>query len=134
MINKIFVYGTLQRGMYNASFINDEWIDKSINATIQGDLYMVKRATFPAVINVNSSENLVYGELYEIKEEFIKDAIEICDRLEGHPHFYKREEVPVTDKNGYQHIAYAYIFIHKDEIGEKIRSGNYKEYYDYIAN
>ena len=73
--NKIFVYGTLKRGMYNQKFIPQSMIANMWNATLDGDLYTVKGATFPAVINLNSG-NTVYGELYEIKDEYIEHVIE----------------------------------------------------------
>ena len=40
--NKIFVYGTLKRGMYNQKFIPQSMIANMWNATLDGDLYTVK--------------------------------------------------------------------------------------------
>lgn len=121
-INKMFVYGTLQRGYYNERFLPDYMISKIWDATLSGDLYMVKHASFPAVVNVNSG-NTVYGELYEIKEEYIENAIESCDYLEGHPILYKRTLVDVKDAHGETHKAYAYIFCQLNKLGERIEDG-----------
>ena len=123
--NKIFVYGTLKRGMYNQKFIPQSMIANMWNATLDGDLYTVKGATFPAVINLNSG-NTVYGELYEIKDEYIAHVIEQCDYLEGHPVLYKRTLVQVQDEYGNYHDAYTYIFCRKDNVGKLIKNGIFK--------
>lgn len=133
MINKIFVYGTLQRGMYNEKFLPNVAIKSAYNATINGDLYMVKGATFPAVVNKNSS-NIVHGELYELKDKLIDSLIKLCDRLEGHPNFYKRETTSVTDEFGNKHMAYVYILVNHEDLGKRIHNGRYKsEYYGIIG-
>ena len=124
-INKIFVYGTLKRGFYNERFIPDEMIAKKWTAGVNADLYTVKNASFPALINLDSG-NIVIGELYEIEHGYLNTVIEKCDYLEGHPVFYKRTIVDVIDENSEIHQAYTYVFLHKDKVGELIESGIFK--------
>lgn len=120
--NKIFVYGTLKRGYYNERFIPNETISKMWYGGTNASLYTIKGASYPALIDVNSG-NLVMGELYEIKDEFLDDVIDACDHLEGHPYFYRREIIDVIDENGEKHKAYTYIFVQKHLVDKLIRSG-----------
>lgn len=63
---------------------------------------------FPISENRNDFLGQVHGELWEIDEVTLK----ACDRLESHPGFYRREEIPVTlDKNRERRTAWMYIIV-----------------------
>ena len=62
--------------------------------TLDERFQMYHLGGFPGV--VASGNKAVPGELYEVDEA----AFARCDRLEGHPHFYKRELVTVSDPDG----------------------------------
>lgn len=55
-VSKVFVYGTLGTG------VKDDMI--------QGDLYDL--GAFPAAINVNSSNNTLWGEVIEVPEYYLQ--------------------------------------------------------------
>ena len=126
MINKIFTYGTLQRGLPNSFCIEDSSIKNIKKGTIEGTLYEVQGVTYPAVIF--NSDNKVEGELYEIHPEALKKVIKTCDSLEGHPILYIRKVVKVTDEEGNIHTAYAYEFNSPESLGPEIESGSYRKW------
>lgn len=83
MIN-ILVYGTLKVGHNNHSRLGNKPV--YVGPTkIKGRMYTL--GPFPAVALKEDGE--VHGEVYGVDELTLKDL----DRLEGHPDFYKREEV-----------------------------------------
>lgn len=82
-MHKLLVYGTLRKGHGNHGVIFGA---KHIGDTaIKGTLYSL--GAFPAV--TLAGETKVKCECYEIDDV----ALARCDRLEGHPSFYKRVEV-----------------------------------------
>lgn len=77
----IFVYGTLMKGQ-----VNHRWLGNAadpIPATAAG-LRMHDGPGFPMVCRGNG---VVYGELYWVDQ----NTLDRVDRLEGHPHYYRRE-------------------------------------------
>src|SRR3546814_631811 len=77
----IFVYGTLKRGWGNNAIIHDQ---KYIGVgTTSPDFEMFSLGGYPGVIE---GDKRISGELWEIDDA----AFARCDRLEGHPNFYKR--------------------------------------------
>lgn len=88
----VFVYGTLKKGWGNHVIIEDQ---KFLGAskTLDERFQMYHLGGYPGVVAGSAS---VPGELYEVDEA----AFARCDRLEGHPHFYKRELVTVSDPDG----------------------------------
>jgi gamma-glutamylcyclotransferase (GGCT)/AIG2-like uncharacterized protein YtfP len=63
---------------------------------------------FPASLDRNDYSGQIRGELWQIDSESLKN----CDRLEGHPTFYKREQIPVTlDKDRSRHTAWLYFIV-----------------------
>lgn len=59
-----------------------------------------------AVANVVRSEGeMVWGGLFEVTEECIREL----DKREGHPEYYKRQELQVFDDDGNCHTAYVYL-------------------------
>lgn len=79
---KLFVYGTLKKGGYNHHLLKDaKFLGE---ATIFGKLYSM--GSFPAMKEDGEQTSAVHGEVYEV------DGFTKLDRLEGHPHLYKRTE------------------------------------------
>lgn len=133
-INKIFTYGTLLTGMVNAYILEKDTIKSNLKATIAGELFMVKGASYPALL-LDNKDTLVKGEVYEIKDEFLDEVIALCDHLEGHPSYYKRKIEKVTLADGTECEAYVYEFMIYQYLGEKIENGDYKSYYKtYLKN
>lgn len=103
----VFVYGTLKQGHGNhRAFLSDsEFIGKGV--TVQP--FKMKTTTgFPVVLALNENEQgyPVSGELYEVNDKTLRGL----DGLEGHPNWYRREEVLVDiGDTGIQQSAWMYI-------------------------
>ena len=128
-MNKIFVYGTLQTGMYNNGYMNPDYVETFCNATTKGQLFMVKNCTYPAIIK---GVDDIHGELYTIQDKYMETFLLHCDRLECHPTYYKREITKVIDDKGVEHDAYIYVFQRHDLLGRQIFDGDYKKFYKSI--
>jgi gamma-glutamylcyclotransferase (GGCT)/AIG2-like uncharacterized protein YtfP len=98
----IFVYGTLKHDFHNHRIIADQ---KFIGhgETLGEHWQMYSLGGFPGVVH---GDKTIVGELYEVDEQ----AFQRCDRLEGHPHFYRREIVEVLDSDGVVHHPWMYIY------------------------
>lgn len=89
---KLMVYGTLKRGYWNNRLL--------ANATFLGESvtkgkYVLYDCGFPmAVVPPEETEHPalpIIGEVFEVDDITLRD----CDRLEGHPTFYRRTLVPI---------------------------------------
>jgi gamma-glutamylcyclotransferase (GGCT)/AIG2-like uncharacterized protein YtfP len=79
-MHKLFVYGTLKTGKGVTGFIHAELHDLG---------------AFPAVINVDNTEEWVKGEIIEVEEKDFKRI----DGYEGVPHLYIRKKAKFFDIN-----------------------------------
>jgi len=85
----VFVYGTLRRGdCRNGALEGYECLSRE--AHLQG-FHMKHLGGFPAI--VPDPDQKVLGEIYRIDKECLAQL----DRIEGHPHFYRRTKVLVFD-------------------------------------
>jgi len=96
-MHKLFVYGTLKKGfsrntiLKDSSFIGD--------ATTKPSFTMIDLTYFPGILEIGNTS--IYGELYEVSD----DTLQYCDVIEGHPDFYKRIEVELTNNT----TAWCYV-------------------------
>jgi len=102
----IFVYGTLKRGWGNNAIIHDQkFVDTAITSP---DFQMYTLGGFPGVV---LGDNHILGEVWEVDDV----AFDRCDRLEGHPNFYKRKQIFVAlDKN--EELVEAWIYIYQGNV------------------
>lgn len=96
----VFVYGSLKQGFHNHRLME--------GATYVGEAQvagakMFSLGSFPAVVH---GTGVVYGEVWEVSGA----QAQALDRLEGHPTFYKREELLVEMDDGELHSAWVYIY------------------------
>jgi gamma-glutamylcyclotransferase (GGCT)/AIG2-like uncharacterized protein YtfP len=84
----VFVYGTLLRGQPNHRLLEDSRFVS--DAKTEPVFELVDLGPCPAM--VPGGEQSIAGEVYAVKAE----ALEGLDRLEGHPHFYRRTPVRLT--------------------------------------
>lgn len=100
--NRVAVYGTLKKnksnhGLMRGSFLGKGFVGKGYSLYVDGLPYLVK----------DSSGVGCEVELYLV-DDF---TLENLDYLEGHPSFYKREKVWVTEfESGHKTEAYIYIY------------------------
>lgn len=98
----IFVYGTLKQGWGNHRCIEgQEYLGHAETQYPNWQMYSL--GGFPGVTEGNKT---ITGELYAIDDE----AFARCDRLEGHPNFYKRRMIGILDGDGQEVNAWMYIY------------------------
>jgi gamma-glutamylaminecyclotransferase len=85
---KVFVYGSLKRGFYNHQLLQGCRMWKAKAKGI--DLH--RGTAFPYA---KRGQHVTHGELYEVDSEVLQHL----DRLEGHPHFYMREQTEIMVGN-----------------------------------
>ena len=98
---RVFVYGSLMRGFYNHHLLDDRDFVREAQTEARFELYSL--GAFPAM--VEGGATAIHGEVYEI------DAATLgrLDRLEGHPNFYERKQILLSDGG----LVWAYLL--KDE-------------------
>jgi len=113
---KIFVYGSLMKGMRNNHLLYDS--DFIGEGKTNPEYDMIDMGLFPAITFGGSLQ--IKGEVYQV-ENWILKAI---DRLEGHPFFYKRS--PIKLENG--ETVETYI-LNDDTVHEqkKLKSGDWRQ-------
>jgi gamma-glutamylcyclotransferase (GGCT)/AIG2-like uncharacterized protein YtfP len=82
---RLFVYGTLQSGEGNHRLLRTSRL-LGVRRT-DARYTLVSLGAFPALLEGGATS--VVGELYEVDG----DTLAAVDRLEGHPHLYRRERV-----------------------------------------
>ena len=112
----VFVYGTLRKGYWNHSLLENS---KFLGKAITKEKYSLFADGIPYVVKIPKTQ--IIGELYEVD----KETLERLDRLEGHPDFYKREEIEVLlDEKPMK----AWIYFYPHPKGKFIKSGDYTDY------
>jgi len=122
---KIFVYGTLMKGLQRARALSrSQFI---AHATTTGELYDLGR--FPALI---AGHEKVLGEVYEISEQILHrlDQIESYDPENPEKSLYIRKEIAVyLDSNSHPVTAEGYFYNRCLEgRSTVISSGDYRVY------
>lgn len=78
MKEKIFVYGTLRKGMYNHDlYLKDKNIFKGMGF-IKGKLMTLKDKNYPALLL--EGDDLILGEIYEVD----RNIVDLLDELESY--------------------------------------------------
>lgn len=95
----VFVYGSLRRGQTNHRIL--EGSAMVATARTLGRFRLVDLGAYPALLPGGTTA--VVGEVYEVDGP----TLERLDRLEGHPHYYRRELIELDDRQ----IAYVYVFV-----------------------
>ncbi|MSN26534.1 MAG: gamma-glutamylcyclotransferase [Geobacter sp.] len=112
----IFVYGTLRRSRGNHQLLKDAHY-YGLGAT--KDRYaMYISGGYPYVTSSESRYQIV-GELYGVDGE----TLEKLDKMEGHPHYYARKEVPVIVE-AVEYSAWLYL---RDPHGLLMATGDYND-------
>ena len=115
--DRLFLYGTLREGECRWQYI--EKLVRPLGVTSYTGAMMYDFGPFPAVRLTSDNSGVIFGDVVEVKDDSISD---ICDRIEGHPHHYKRELVNTP-------LGQAWIYVYQSDptdYGKLIMSGNWK--------
>lgn len=113
----ISAYGTLKKG-----FGNSRLIDKGNNWLGTGktvEKYTLTASGIPFVSKKPLSNIIV--DVWKVELENLPSI----DRLEGHPNWYKREEIDI-ELNG--KVIKTWLYFNEDKGDTLIKSGNYNDY------
>jgi gamma-glutamylcyclotransferase (GGCT)/AIG2-like uncharacterized protein YtfP len=99
----VFVYGSLLEGLHNHPRLNGA-AAAGRGRTAEERFQMIDLGAFPAVSR--GGIDPVVGELYWVDEKTLAGL----DRLEGHPHAYRREPLRVVLDDGTELLAWTYLY------------------------
>lgn len=113
----VFVYGTLMRGEPNHRLLASADFVSAVHT--EPCFALVDLGAFPAMLP--GGDTAVAGEVYAVDG----DTLAALDRLEGHPHFYRRTLVRLNDGA----CAEAYL-LERDLTRDcrRIRSGDWRQH------
>lgn len=102
---RVFVYGTLKKGHGNWKwFLDRDDVDYLGRHVARGPYVMRDLGYFPAVVRHDDMAgdlvNPIVGEVYRVPAEVL-DALDV---LEGHPDWYKREQIPTPWKMAWMYF------------------------------
>ncbi len=117
-MNRIFVYGTLMRGYGNNRLIQNGTFVKE-GRTLP-NFTMVSLGGFPGLLE--QGQDAVVGEVWDVDDSTLK----MCDRLEGHPTWYRR--TPIELEDGEKVEVYIYLKASAKEAGGRVSSGDWREH------
>ena len=115
----VFVYGTLKKGFSNHRLLaSSELLGRA--RTVEA--YAMYSTGVPIVIK-DESVSPITGELYRVGEA----TLVYLDSLEGHPDWYRREEVDVLleAEDEEPRMEKAWIYFNRDKRGTLVPLGEY---------
>jgi gamma-glutamylaminecyclotransferase len=119
-VDAVFVYGTLKKGFSNHHLLS---CAKFIGTAVTEKHYALYEAGLPYVIS-GEQVSTIHGEVYLVDQV----TLAILDNLEGHPNFYKREQVHVclqTNKS-YSEKIIVWIYFYPKPTGQLKVDGIFK--------
>lgn len=117
----VFVYGTLKKGFGNhrllsgAVFVGEAVTVNNYALYVSGIPYAYKEETI----------SKIHGELYLVDRE----TLQSLDMLEGHPDWYRREEVMINLKNNtstFSDLISAWLYFSLSPSGSLVEGGVYE--------
>jgi gamma-glutamylcyclotransferase (GGCT)/AIG2-like uncharacterized protein YtfP len=119
---RVFVYGSLMKGLHN----HDRFLAKAEfvrrDRTRHGNYLLFSVGAYPAAVESNGG-GYVYGEVYAVGA----DTLAALDRLEGHPVHYERQAVSLA----YGEKAWMYLQPSEQVCGPRrhgvVPSGNWRD-------
>lgn len=132
-MNRIFVYGTLMRGMENHHLLQPFTLGCRSGYISGGELYHLEYG-YPALTIVKTHSKPVHGEIVELQH--VDQATQVLDRLEeyhgrGNPNnLYERVIMPAADERGSVN-AYVYVWARPEQlpdIGQLVPDGCWRSF------
>ena len=122
---KVFVYGTLLRGFRNTRFLEKEiCLCEDVQTIDHGELLMFFNRPY---IHFENKKYPIKGALFKIDRNKLNEL----DRLEKHPHWYRRVERRIFSKTlNKEMTAFVYEINDVPEVpfSKSSETGSYKEY------
>jgi gamma-glutamylaminecyclotransferase len=113
----IAAYGTLMSGFgNNRLFRNSTLVGKGLTQ----ELYTMRASGIPFVNKEPTSR--IHVEVWEVPMQ----DLSFVDSLEGHPEWYKREEIPVELEN--KEVVNAWLYFNDSSSGVVVEDGNFRTY------
>lgn len=123
--NLIAVYGTLKKGYSNYhSYLTNS---KFVGSGKTKDKYPLIIQGLPYLIEEKGIGHKVEVDVFKVSDAVLASL----DRLEGHPHWYRRKQVPVM-VYGKQHLCWIYFNI-KEKSAGKVFHETYKQTYKRLS-
>lgn len=104
----VFVYGTLKKGFGNNRLLVGAKSLGEFTTAYPNFIMSGRFNAFPYVSRTEENGHFIKGELYLVESSDMMDSL---DCLEGHPEFYRREKVKIS--NGDE----AYMYMVKQPYG-----------------
>ena len=130
--NKVFVYGTLMKGLGNHHILKDsQYLGKY---AAQGKMFAV--SSFPGILLSDYRDELIFGEVYVVNDSVLGqlDFLEGYDSESEDNSMYNRRKILVRSNGGKVHrIMTANIYVWNESDGEmykydRIESGDYRKW------
>ena len=102
-LTKIFVYGTLRKHKYNNVLLGKS---KYLGEYRTIDKFIMTSNGYIPFVSDAVKYSYIKGEIYSVSPNVLK----IVDNLEGHPHWYRRKKIKVTNNNG-KNVVNVFIYI-----------------------
>lgn len=99
---KVFVYGTLKKGFRNHDVLGESKFLGEAETAPAYRMHKHHSYPFPCLFHDDAGVS-IKGEVYEINDRTLAQL----DRLEGHPHMYRRESIQLADVDG---VCLAYFW------------------------
>ena len=115
---KIFVYGNLMRGFRNHQYLAGAKFLGTGRTVEKCGMYT--DGSIPFVVQ-DEEVSFIYGELYVLDIFCLRNL----DRLEGHPRWYKREEIEICLNKDTNTPVVAWMYFMPHKIGRLIPSGKF---------
>lgn len=135
-MTKIFVYGSLRKGMYNYDLYLKEHNTYVQDAYVKGALYSLKNVSYPALIK---GDDMVLGEIHDVPNTVLREV----DKMEGYSgtnntmNEYNRDICPIYNRHG-KIIDYLPVYTYNltnpnnlNRLDKEIKS---LDYVSYITN
>jgi gamma-glutamylcyclotransferase (GGCT)/AIG2-like uncharacterized protein YtfP len=111
----LFAYGSLKKHFYNEDYLADsKFVGKSTSLTPL-KLLKTDKDPFPFLVRGRSGNQRIKGELYKIS----KETLDLLDKLEGSPKFYRKSVVMVSSGAGKTVNAVTYTLNRKNTLRNK---------------
>lgn len=131
-MEKIFVYGSLMKNLWNYDKVLKNRIRRVEKGSIRGTLYHLPEG-YPAVIE---GDTPVYGEVCTLSN---RRLIKSLDLLEGYMgpgenNLYERQKMSVTLEDGTQTECWSYIYVNEKYAKKKgtlVTHGDWRKYKNY---